>query len=82
MRRTLPIAMLLALLLTACATPRGSPPPGASFSGIAPLVRGAHESSWLVVMDAKDARSERLLVARWGVATGTSARWESVTVAD
>lgn len=84
MRRSLkaaaPIALLGVLLLSACATPRLSPPPGASFSGIAPLATAAKESSWLVVTDAKDARSERLLVARWAADAAAPARWEPVRI--
>jgi hypothetical protein len=83
MRRALrQLALLIPLLLAACATPRITPPPDASFSGLAPLASGANESSWLVVMDAKDARSARLLVARWAADVRTSVRWEGVGIAD
>ncbi len=82
MRRTLTAAWTCSLLLAGCATPRATPPPGASFSGIAPLVSGARESRWLVVMDAKDAHSDRLLVARWDTDAGNPARWEQVGIDD
>ncbi len=82
MRRALTAAWLSSLLLVGCATPRTTPPPGASFSGIAPLVSAATESSWLVVMDAKDAHSDRLLVARWSADARVPARWERVRIDD
>lgn len=74
--------MLSVLLLAACATPHATPPPGASFSGIASLASAAADASWLVVMDAKDARSERLLVARWAADAAAPAHWERVRIQD
>ena len=74
--------MLGVLLLAGCATPNATPPSGASFSGIAPLASAAADASWLVVMDAKDARSERLLVARWTADAATPAHWERVRIQD
>lgn len=82
MGRAFSLALLGAWLCLACASPRATPPPGASFSGLAPLASGANESSWLVVMDAKDARSARLLVARWAADARRSALWEGVEIAD
>lgn len=82
MRRALAAAWICSLLLTGCATPRATPPAGASFSGIAPLAGAATESSWLVVMDAKDAHSDRLLVVRWSADARAPARWEPVRIDD